>query len=622
MRRRITSNGGGKLHGAVKKDGGLRPIGVGNVLRRLVSKCSASAVSKKAAELFSPHQLSVGVKGGCEALVHSLQNVMSRDLEEIMIMQVDQVNAFNLADRKKTFEEVITYFPELAKWIATCYGSASRLVFGDQVIQSMIGFLQGDPLAVLLFGLDLHPVILKIKEKVPTLVLNGWFLDNGLLAGKREELKLAIDIILEEGPARGLILSTELNVPGNSKSTVWGPSLTGVLDPPGRGIKKVEDSGLKHLGAPVGSMAFVVNKIESRIAKVKELLDKLPTLKNSHSEFVLLRSCFSLPKVSYLLRTCPPLPEYLTIWEKFDGHLRDALNSIIGTNLSDFAWAQAQLPVVQTGLGLRSAASHSLAAYVSSALESHNIMSDLLDEPDPELPHINQALHHLSNVLALEDRVTKEAVKGTSQRGLSQWIDRHYRQLLDDKAKEVRDKTRLASLSLAHSGDWLNVVPSVSLGLQLRPAEFRVAVLYRLGMPIFQMEGPCVGRGTSFSDKYGDHAISCACQGERISRHNHLRDALYNAAMSAQLGPTREDRALLPLAAEGARPADVYLPLWAPGAKDAALDVTVVSPFQQATLEREARGPGRSCRSAAISIIHLLSFMIPVPLTAFSRPLE
>ena len=41
-----------------------------------------------------------------------------------------------------------------------------------------------------------------------------------------------------------------------------------------------------------------------------------------------------------------------------------------------------------------------------------------------------------------------------------------------------------------------------------------------------------------------------------------------------------------------ARPADVYVPLWAPGARDAALDVCVVSPFQQATLHRAAREPG------------------------------
>ena len=37
---------------------------------------------------------------------------------------------------------------------------------------------------------------------------------------------------------------------------------------------------------------------------------------------------------------------------------------------------------------------------------------------------------------------------------------------------------------------------------------------------------------------------------------------------------------------------DVYLPLWAQGARDAALDITCVSPFQQATLERAAREPG------------------------------
>ena len=93
-----------------------------------------------------------------------------------------------------------------------------------------------------------------------------------------------------------------------------------------------------------------------------------------------------------------------------------------------------------------------------------------------------------------------------------------------------------------------------------------------------------------FSYIYADHSISCASQGERISRHNHLRDALYHAAVSFSLGPTRKDRALLP--GVESRPADVYIPLWAPGTRDAALDISVVSPFQQATLHRAAREPG------------------------------
>ena len=85
--------------------------------------------------------------------------------------------------------------------------------------------------------------------------------------------------------------------------------------------------------------------------------------------------------------------------------------------------------------------------------------------------------------------------------------------------------------------------------------------------------------------------MTCPSNGERISRHNRIRDALFHVAVSATLGPSREDRGLIP-EAEGTRPADLYLPQWGPGARDVALDVCVVSPLQQATLDRAAREPG------------------------------
>ena len=44
----------------------------------------------------------------------------------------------------------------------------------------------------------------------------------------------------------------------------------------------------------------------------------------------------------------------------------------------------------------------------------------------------------------------------------------------------------------------------------------------------------------------GDHAISCAIGGERISKHNHVRDAIFKAAVEAGLGPIREPDGLLP----------------------------------------------------------------------------
>ena len=90
-------------------------------------------------------------------------------------------------------------------------------------------------------------------------------------------------------------------------------------------------------------------------------------------------------------------------------------------------------------------------------------------------------------------------------------------------------------------------------------------------------------------------ALSCGFGGERISRHNQLRDALFDTAVAAGLGPVKEGRFLLP--GQDRRPADVLLPYWN-GGKDAALDVTVVNPLQRATLPQAAIKPGHALQFA------------------------
>ena len=65
------------------------------------------------------------------------------------------------------------------------------------------------------------------------------------------------------------------------------------------------------------------------------------------------------------------------------------------------------------------------------------------------------------------------------------------------------------------------------------------------------------------NDVMGDHAISCAIGGERISKHNHVRDAIFKAAVEAGLGPIREPDGLLPGSDD--RPADVLIPIWTEG---------------------------------------------------------
>ena len=132
------------------------------------------------------------------------------------------------------------------------------------------------------------------------------------------------------------------------------------------------------------------------------------------------------------------------------------------------------------------------------------------------------------------------------------------------------------------------MVPSPVLGLHLRGREFLSVTKYRLGINIYTRAGPCPACG-HHNDRLGDHAMCCGNNGERILRHNMLRDVIFSTAQSAALGPTKEGRFLLP--GSDRRPADVLIPYLA-GGRDAALDVTVINPLQTATLADAAARPG------------------------------
>ena len=110
---------GARLHAGKKKDNSLRPIAVGNLLRRLVSKCFSSALADRAAALLSPHQLGVGVRGGCEAIAHAVKEAVTTDPSR-WVLQADLVNAYNQADRGAMLEEVSRHFPECLSWVITC----------------------------------------------------------------------------------------------------------------------------------------------------------------------------------------------------------------------------------------------------------------------------------------------------------------------------------------------------------------------------------------------------------------------------------------------------------------------------------------------------------------------
>ena len=156
------------------------------------------------------------------------------------------------------------------------------------------------------------------------------------------------------------------------------------------------------------------------------------------------------------------------------------------------------------------------------------------------------------------------------------------------------------------------------LGLHLHDTEFRSCLRYWLGVPLHSSPHPCPECGGT-ADALGDHQIHCNGNGDRISRHNAVRDVIYAAAQSAVLAPTKEASSLIP--GSSSRPADILLPTWSQG-RPAALDVHIISPLQQKTVAEAARTPGHAldvgvsrklgshlsdCRSVGMDFIPLVA---------------
>ena len=590
---------GARLVAGKKKDNSLRPIAIGNLLRRVVAKCFSSALAPKAAALLAPNQLGVGVRGGAEAVAHAVSEAV-KDQPNLWVLQADLVNAFNSVDRGVVLEEVAKHFPECLAWAKTCYGDPSWLKFGMSTITSATGVHQGDPLAGLLFCLVLQIIVDTIEEEEPDLILNGWYLDDGHIVGTKEELSRVVDIIVMKGEPMGLTLSRAATVqpPSTPKSVVWSP-LDGVIDPQQdplhRGIPKVRASdGIVVLGAPVGYSGFIKEKLECRVEKIREVVELLPLLKDPHTEYVLLRSCLSLPKIMFMLRAVNTTEHQEPLCH-FDSIIRGALSKILGSPLTDVQWSQASLPVAMGGLGLRAAVDHAPVAHATSLLAAQPLLDGLLGEDEQEMSLPQSLLDAISAKIGEDTTVT--TLTGVTQKHASLKVDLRNQSLLQQHISEegeVREIARLASLGLPHAGSWLSVVPSPALGLHLRPAEFIPVVKYRLGVPVYSSAGLCPAC-SSPSDRMGDHSLGCRSTSDRIARHNMLRDVLFETAASADLAPSREEKHLLP--GTVARPGDVTIRRWVNG-KDGAIDVTVTGPLCPTNVAGAAANAGASLLKA------------------------
>ena len=100
-----------------KKDGGIRPISVGNVFRRLASKISAKRVMSELHRQVPPVKLGVGVICGCEAAARAVHAFVQSPVVPVnnVLVKLDVKNAFNTMRRDHFLEVCSSRGPSILR---------------------------------------------------------------------------------------------------------------------------------------------------------------------------------------------------------------------------------------------------------------------------------------------------------------------------------------------------------------------------------------------------------------------------------------------------------------------------------------------------------------------------
>ena len=105
---------------ALDKCPGVRPIGIGEVARRIMGKAIATVIGNEIQEAAGPLQTCAGHLSGCEAAVHAMHQVFGDDNVKGVIL-VHATNAFNCLNRQTALINIKHLCPALSKVLINTY---------------------------------------------------------------------------------------------------------------------------------------------------------------------------------------------------------------------------------------------------------------------------------------------------------------------------------------------------------------------------------------------------------------------------------------------------------------------------------------------------------------------
>ena len=165
---------------ALNKHPGVRPIRVGEVVRRIIGMAVLQVVRHDVVEVAGCDQLCAGLSGGCEAAVHAVWHLFeSANCEAVLLG--DARNAFNSLNRCAALLNVHNLCPSLAIVLTNCYRLDVPLFIDDDIIFSLEGTTQEDPLAMVMYAIGILPLIHHLNQFS---IHQVWYADDAAAVGK------------------------------------------------------------------------------------------------------------------------------------------------------------------------------------------------------------------------------------------------------------------------------------------------------------------------------------------------------------------------------------------------------------------------------------------------------
>ncbi len=465
-------------------DVGVRPIGIGEVLRRIIGKAVIAEIKPDLIESAGSLQLCAGQQLGCEAAAHAMAEIF-REEETDAVLLIDASNAFNSINREAMLHNIKYLCPPLSMYVSNCYKVPSRLfVAGGEEITSSEGSTQGDPSAMPSYAIGILPLLVLIKPEIePEKMKHVAYADDLGGGSKLEKLRAWWDRTVKSGPAFGYY-------PKASKSwLIVKPEELERAKEIFRGTEvNITTQGHKYLGGFIGTEESSRDYMDSLVKDWLSQLDVLISIAKTEPQAAYSAYVSGFKhKMMYFIRTIPKMADAIRpLDEKINQEFIPAITE--GHHCSHTQRMLLSLPVKMGGLGV---------PMLTELCESEYKNSKRATEQLTERIRVQNEKYDI-------DRVQQKEVELLIQKERKERFEKVLKYVRQSMTKEELRANDIAQMKGASS--WLNALPLIDEGYYLSKREFFDAIHLRYRWPINRLLINCV----CLKKFTVDHAMQCS----------------------------------------------------------------------------------------------------------------